>query len=144
MINEERKKKIRLMSKIAMYEKNVGSKNEKVADYFRSDYIALKIIGSIVSITIVFGIIVGLYLLCNSEDLMMKFYQMDSLIEMAKKLVYYYIGFVVAYIIIIIIAFFIKYSAAVKYKRVFSKNLKKLLARDASDEDDLDDETDYE
>ena len=113
-----------------------------MSEYFRSDYIALKIISSFVSVTIVFGIIVGLYVLSNSEDLMMKFYQMDTLMEMAKKLIYYYIGFVVAYIVIIIIAFFVKYNGAVKYKRIFSKNLKKLLVRDADDEDDIDDETD--
>lgn len=145
MINEDDKKKIRLMSKIAIYEKNEGSKNEKVADYFRSDYIAVKILTSIISVTLVFGIIVGLYVLCNSEDLMMKFYQMDTLVEMGKKLVYYYIGFLVAYIVVVIIAFFVRYSGAVKYKRVFSKNLKKLLFRDAdNEEDDIEDETDYE
>ena len=51
MINEEKKKKIRLMTRIAIYEKTEGKKNEPVARYFRSDYIGLKILGAIISAT---------------------------------------------------------------------------------------------
>lgn len=126
MINEEDKKRIRLMTRIAMYEKTEGKDNEPVARYFRSDYIGLKVLGAICCATLVFGIIIGLYVLCNSEILLNDFYSID-LMEMARKLILYYIGFVVVYIIIVALVFFVKYNKAVKYKRIFSKNLKKLL-----------------
>ena len=75
MINEEGKKKIRLMTRIAIYEKTEGKRNEPVAKYFRSDYIGMKILGAIICSTVVFFIIIGLYLLCNSERLMTDFYR---------------------------------------------------------------------
>ncbi|MCR4649268.1 MAG: hypothetical protein K5776_09340 [Lachnospiraceae bacterium] len=134
MINEERKKKIRLMTRIAIYEKTEGKKNEPVARYFRSDYIGLKVLTSIICATAVFLIIIGLYLACNSEQLLADFYRINLLDE-ARKLILYYIGFVVAYISIVAIAFFVKYNKAVRYKRIFSKNLKKLLSHYGRKED---------
>ena len=134
MINEEGKKKIRLMTRIAIYEKTEGKRNEPVAKYFRSDYIGMKILGAIICSTVVFFIIIGLYLLCNSERLMTDFYRID-LMEYAKKLILYYIGFVVMYVSIVAVVFFVKYNKAVKYKRIFSRNLKKLLSHYGKKED---------
>ena len=142
MINEEGKKKIRLMTRIAIYEKTEGKKNEPVAKYFRSDYIGLKILTSLVSATFVFLMIIGLYVLCNSETLLTDFYRID-LMEEARKLILYYISFVVAYISVVAVVFFVKYNKSVKYKRIFSRNLKKLLSHygrkeDFEEEDDDD------
>lgn len=137
MINDEDKKKIRLMTRIAIYEKEEGKKNEPVAGYFRTDYIGQKILGAIVSATLTYAIVVGLYFVCNSETLLINVYQID-LMEMARKLVLYYIGFLSAYIVIIAIAFFARYSKAIRYKRIFSRNLKKLLSHYRNDEVDED------
>lgn len=142
MINEEGKKKIRLMTRIAIYEKTEGKKNEPVARYFRSDYIGLKILSSIISSTVVFLIVIGLYVLCNSETLMADFYRID-LLEEARKIILVYIAFVTAYVSIVAVAFFVKYNKAVRYKRIFSRNLKKLLSHygrkeDFEEEDDDD------
>ena len=142
MINEEGKKKIRLMTRIAIYEKTEGKSNEPVARYFRSDYIGMKILGAIICATVVFMIVVGLYVLCNSEQLMTDFYRIDVM-EEAKKLILYYIGFVAAYVSVVAIVFFVKYNKAVRYKRIFSRNLKKLLSHygrkeDFEEEDDDD------
>ena len=142
MINDERKKKIRLMTRIAIYEKTEGKKNEPVARYFRSDYIGLKILGAIISATFVFLMVIGLYVACNSEKLLADFYRINLLDE-ARKLILYYIGFVVVYVSIVAVVFFVKYNKAVKYKRIFSRNLKKLLSHygrkeDFEEEDDDD------
>ena len=134
MINDERKKKIRLMTRIAIYEKTEGKKNEPVARYFRSDYIGLKILGAIICATMVFLTVIGLYVVCNSESLLTDFYSID-LLEEARKLILYYIGFVVMYVSIVAVVFFVKYNKAVKYKRIFSRNLKKLLSHYGKKED---------
>ena len=131
---DERKKKIRLMTRIAIYEKTEGKKNEPVARYFRSDYIGLKILGAIISATLVFLTVIGLYVVCNSETLLADFYRID-LLEEARKLILYYIGFVVVYVSIVAVVFFVKYNKAVKYKRIFSRNLKKLLSHYGKKED---------
>ena len=134
MINDERKKKIRLMTRIAIYEKTEGKKNEPVARYFRSDYIGLKILGAIISATLVFLTVIGLYVVCNSETLLADFYRID-LLGQARKLILAYIAFVSAYVTIVAIAFFVKYNKAVRYKRIFSRNLKKLLSHYGKKED---------
>lgn len=134
MINEEGKKKIRLMTRIAIYEKTEGHKSEPVARYFRSDYIGLQILSSIISSTAVFLLIIGLYVVCNSESMLADFYRLDLLGE-ARKLILYYIGFVSVYVSIVSVVFFVKYNRAVKYKRIFSRNLKKLLSHYGKKED---------
>ena len=78
--------------------------------------------------------IIGLYVLCNSETLMVDFYRIDMLGE-ARKLILAYIGFVSVYVVIVAIAFFVKYNKAVRYKRIFSRNLKKLLSHYGKKED---------
>ena len=139
MINEEGKKRIRLMTRIAMYEKDEGRTSEPVSRYFRSDYIGLKILGAICCATLVFCMVVGLYFLCNSEILLGDIYKLD-LMDYARKLILTYIGFVVAYVSIVAVVFFFKYNRAVKYKRIVSKNLKKLLARYGKKDEDLDED----
>jgi hypothetical protein len=62
------------------------------------------------------------------------FYRID-LLEEARKLILYYIGFVVVYVSIVAVVFFVKYNKAVKYKRIFSRNLKKLLSHYGKKED---------
>lgn len=122
------------MTRIAIYEKTEGKKNEPVARYFRSDYIGLKILGAIICATMVFLTVIGLYVVCNSESLLTDFYRID-LLEEARKLILYYIGFVVMYVSIVAVVFFVKYNKAVKYKRIFSRNLKKLLSHYGKKED---------
>ena len=51
MLNEER---IILMTKLASYEAGEGKRNEAIGKYFRSDYIGVQVIKSIISATIAF------------------------------------------------------------------------------------------
>ena len=67
MLSEER---IILMTRMASYEQGEGKKNVRIGNYFRSDYIALQTLKAIVCAILVFGILFGLYVLCNFEDLM--------------------------------------------------------------------------
>ena len=58
MLNEER---IKLMTKMAAYEADEGKKNVAIGNYFRGDYIGLQVIKSIISATIAFVIVFGLF-----------------------------------------------------------------------------------
>ena len=60
MLNEER---IILMTQMASYEQGEGKENVKIGNYFRSDYIALQVLKSIVCAIIAYGIMFGLYML---------------------------------------------------------------------------------
>ena len=76
MLNEER---IKLMTKMACYEQNEGRKNVSIGGYFRGDYIALQVIKSLMSATIAFCILFGLFIMYDFEVFMGDLYKMDLL-----------------------------------------------------------------
>ena len=53
MLNEE---KVILMTQMASYEENEGKKNMAIGRYFRSDYIAIQVLKSILCATIAYGV----------------------------------------------------------------------------------------
>lgn len=122
MLNEER---IILMTRMVSYEKNEGRKNMKIGNYFRSDYIAVQILKSVICATIAFGVIFGLYLLYNLDEMMQNLYTMD-LFEYARNVLSYYGIAVVAYSVIMYISCSWKYSRAKKSLKNYYHNLKKL------------------
>lgn len=56
MLNEE---KVILMTHMASYESGEGRKNVKIGNYFRSDYIAVQVLKSVVCGTIAYGMEIG-------------------------------------------------------------------------------------
>ena len=72
MINQER---LRLMTKMAAYEADEGKKNMAIASYFRSDYMGLQIIKSIICATIAYLIIFGLFIYYDFETFMQNLYK---------------------------------------------------------------------
>ena len=65
MVNEER---IKLMTRMAAYEKEGHKKNQKRVSYFKSDYISMQMLKSVIATTIAFGIMFGLYVLYDFES----------------------------------------------------------------------------
>ena len=53
MLNEE---KIILMTQMASYEENEGKKNMAIGRYFRSDYIAIQVLKSVLCATIAYAV----------------------------------------------------------------------------------------
>ena len=64
------KKKIKLMSRMAAYDKKNAGPDLKISSYYKKDYVSLNTLISILWIT--FGYIIGaaLYVLCNVEFLL--------------------------------------------------------------------------
>ncbi len=81
MLNEER---IILMTQMASYEEKEGRKNIKIGNYFRSDYIAIQVLKSILSATIAFAIVFALFIFYDFETFMQDIYKMD-LIGFAQR-----------------------------------------------------------
>ena len=91
MLNEE---KVILMTRLASYEADEGKQNMAVGKYFRSDYIRMQTIKSIVYATLAFVILAALVVLMDLETFMGDIYQMD-LIQYAKEVLLWYVIFVV-------------------------------------------------
>lgn len=122
MLSEER---IILMTKMASYESNEGKKNMAIGKYFRSDYIAIQVLKSILYGTIAFFIVFGLYILYDFETFMQDLYKMD-LLAFARNILIYYAVSVVSYGVLSYIVYSYRYAKAKKNLKCYYHNLKKL------------------
>lgn len=122
MLNEER---VILMTRMASYEGGEGKKNVKIGNYFRSDYIAIQILKSIICGTIAFGILFALYIFYDFEVFMEDLYKMD-LIAFAKSVLKNYAVSIVAYGLLTYIVCTYRYAKAKKSLKSYYHNLKKL------------------
>ena len=122
MLSEER---IILMTRMASYEQGEGRENVKIGNYFRSDYIALHVLKALVCSIISFGILFGLYMLCNFEDFLENLYKMD-LLAFAKDVLTYLVAMVGGYTVLIYIVSTWRYAMAKKSLKCYYHNLKKL------------------
>ena len=86
MLNEE---KIILMTQMASYEENEGKKNMAIGRYFRSDYIAIQVLKSVLCATIAYAVCFALFIFYDFETFMQDIYKMD-LVSFAKNVLMYY------------------------------------------------------
>lgn len=124
MLNAER---VILMAQMASYEENEGKKNVNIGNYFRSDYIAIQVLKSVLSASIAFVIVFALYIFYDFEVFMQELYKMD-LITFAKDVLLYYAVTVVSYGILSYGVYSYRYSKAKKSLKRYRHNLKKLNA----------------
>ncbi|MCI8835690.1 MAG: hypothetical protein HFH24_10000 [Ruminococcus sp.] len=64
------KKRIRLMTKMAIYEKNNINEDLKISSYYKKDYSSLNTLITVLWITIGYGIAAALYAVCNLEKIL--------------------------------------------------------------------------
>lgn len=122
MLNED---KVIMMTKMASYEENEGKKNVRVLNYFRSDYIMLQLLKSIVCATIAFLVVFGVYVLYDFENFMMNLYKLD-LLEYGRSVLLKYLIVVGIYSFITYVLYAYRYAKARKGLRIYLMNLKKL------------------
>ena len=118
-------KRIKLMTRLAAYEESEGKEMIPIGGYFRSDYICFNVVKTIISATVSFGLIFGLYIYYNTEALLQDIYKLD-LIEMGRGLLLYYLVFVGIYALIGYIVYSIRYDRAKKSLQRYQNALKSL------------------
>lgn len=107
--------KIRIMSKLAMFEQNEGKEDLRLSKYYRLDYLRLHLLTDIVSVTIGYLLILGVVL----------FYNLEYIIANAITLNYLDIGYKVLGIYIFILIFYGAYSL-IMYSIKYNRSKKKL------------------
>ena len=122
MLNEER---IILMTKMASYEANEGKRNLAIGSYFRSDYIGWQVLKSIISATIAFIVVFGMYIFYDFELFMTDIYKMD-LLEFARRVLTLYLWTIGIYAVISYIVYRVRYSRASKKLKTYYMNLRRL------------------
>lgn len=125
MLNE---KKVILMTKIAISEKNDGKNINTAAKSFKVDFVTVKMMYTFVTTTIGFLVLVGLYVLSNLENLLVNSAEIDF-IALGGSVIRYY---VLCMVVSLLAAFFFygnKYDKSfkkVKKEYIDYKNLAKL------------------
>ena len=122
MLNEER---IILMTQMASYEQNEGKKNMAVGRFFRSDYVAIQVLKSVLCASLAYAIGFALFIFYDFEVFMQDIYKMD-LIAFAKNVLFYYAVTVIAYGIISYVIYTYRYAKVKKSLKCYYQNLKKL------------------
>lgn len=122
MLNEER---VILMTQLAAYEAGEGKQNVKIGNYFRSDYIAVQVLKSVVSASIAFALVFALYIFYDFENFMQDLYKID-LIAFARNVLIWYGVTVVSYGVTTYIACTYRYSKVRRSLKRYYHNLKKL------------------
>ena len=122
MLNEE---KIKLMTRMAAYEENEGKRSMQIGNYFRSDYIGLQVMKSVISATIAFAIVIGMYIFYDFESVMKEIYQVD-LLATGKQILIAYVVFVGIYAVITYIIYAYRYSKARKSLKKYYAHLTEL------------------
>ena len=108
-------RKVRLMTKLAIYEKKEGKEDIRLGKYFRRDYVRLKILHNIVAVTIGYLLVLGMIIA----------YQMEYLIREAVNLDYIGMGKTILGGYIIVVTVYVM-ASAVGYSLYYSYSRKKL------------------
>lgn len=122
MLNEE---KIKLMTRMAAYEENEGKHSMQIGNYFRSDYIGLQVMKSVISATIAFAIVIAMYIFYDFESVMKEIYQVD-LLATGKQILIAYVVFVGIYAVITYIIYAYRYTKAKKSLKKYYTHLTEL------------------
>ena len=124
MLSQER---IKLMTKMAAYEENEGRKYMSIGSYFRSDYMGMQVIRSVICGTLAFLMLAGLYVYYHFETMMQDIYKMDLML-VGRKVLFYYIVFIAVYSVITYVIYSFRYSRAKRSLKHYYYHLKQLAA----------------
>ena len=124
--------RVKLMTRMASFEENEGKEAIRICNFFRSDYVCLNVVRAIVSATVSYFLVLGLYIYYNIDQLLQGIYTMD-LMATGRKLVTAYVIFAGAFGIIAYVVYSFRYDWAKKHLNDYNYALRELLNREADE-----------
>lgn len=131
--NMVREKNVKLMTKIAIYEKNEGKKEIPMTEYFKGDYVRLNSLKSVIGGTIAFALVVMLAVLYKAEYFLANIMKVDYK-QIGVKVILVYFVWIVLYWLIARIYYARTYEKARKHIISYNQQLKKLQEEAKKDE----------
>lgn len=122
MLNEER---IKVMTRLAVFEKEHGKENEIASKFYKNDYISYHMIWTGIMTTLAYGLGLLLFFLLNYESYMEQMHKMN-LFEQGKILIILYICVLVIMETVAWIVYKRKYAAALKSLKEYCDRLHQL------------------
>lgn len=118
-------RKIRLMTKLALYETKEGREDIKLSKYYRADYVRLQLLKTIIMATVGYLILVLLLALYNAEYLIAEAVKLDYG-EIGKTLLGFYVVTLLIFGLASVFGYWIKYNMSRKKLAKYYKMLKRL------------------
>ncbi len=122
MLNND---KIKLMTKLALYEQSNGKKSLPASKYYKDDYLGLKLINSAIVATLAFLLTLVCIVFVNIETLIYDITTID-LVNVGRIVIVCYIAFMVLYLTISYIVYKIKYNMIKDEVKEYDDTLKAL------------------
>ena len=113
------------MTRMAAYEDGEFRRHKAVIGFFRSDYISLQMVKTVIATTIAYAILFGLYLMYDFEKFMKEIYQMD-VFQFIKTVVILYLVMLAVFMLITYVVSLYRYNRSLQSTRLYYGNLKKL------------------
>ncbi len=118
MLNEN---KVKMMTKMAIYEKNEGKKMVRTARYFKGDYIAFGVLKTLITTSVAYIIMVILFALLNLENIVKDINTLDYAV-IGKRMILFYVLLIIVFSAISIVVYSREYDQSRKgLKRYFSR-----------------------
>jgi len=133
------KKKIMIMFRMASYETGIGKNDLKTVKYYKSDYIRLNILKSVVSITIAYALVIALCIIYHLEYIVKHAVNIQYT-SLGLKLLGVYIILVLLYAFISMVLYSIRYDSARKRVQRYFKHLKYLRKYYQNESDEYEEE----
>lgn len=118
-------RKVRLMSRLAMYEQKEGKEDIRISKYFRTDYVRLNVLKTVVAVTFGYLIILLLLILYHSEYLIQEAVTLDY-----KGIILRYAGIYIMIFVVYgslaMIGYMLKYRMSRKKLAKYFRMLRKL------------------
>lgn len=118
-------RKVRLMSRLAMYEQNEGKEDVRMSKYFRTDYVRLNVLKTVVAVTLGYLLVLVLLIVYHSEYLIREAVSLDYK-GMLLRYVGIYIIILVVYCSFAMIGYMLKYRASRKKLAKYFRMLRRL------------------
>lgn len=119
------KKKIKIMFRMASYEQGIGKKDLSTVRFYKSDYVRLGILKSVVCMTFAYALVLGLIILYNIEYIVKNAVKLPYY-SIGVKLLGMYIFLVVFYTLVSLMVYSSRYGHARKRVQRYFKYLKYL------------------
>lgn len=126
-------RKIRLMAKLASYEEKEGKADINLSKYYKTDYVRLQILKTIISTTFGYLLILLMIGIYRSEELIEKAVQLNYK-EIGTKILGIYLIVLTVYVVGTLIGYSMKYTKSRKKLAKYFRMLKRLrlIYRDES------------
>ena len=120
-----REKNVKLMTKMAIYEKNAGKNEIPMTGYFKGDYVRMNTLKSIVGGTVAFVMALALVVLYKAEYILANIMKVDYK-QLGIKALIVYLVWIVLYWFVARIVYARRYEKARKSIIQYNQNLKSL------------------